>query len=90
MIAMSPQLLLVNRVRRAVRWLLPAALLALAPKCVLCLLTYAGLAGALGLGGPELCGAPGDAAGLWSVWLAILGLAAIGAGFFACSADRRA
>ncbi|HEY0864628.1 MAG TPA: hypothetical protein VGD97_11030 [Lacunisphaera sp.] len=39
-------------------WLLPAALLAVAPKCLLCVLAYAGLGAALGLGGPELCGAP--------------------------------
>ncbi len=44
--------------RRAVRWLLPAAALALAPKCLLCVLAYTGLAAALGLAGPELCGAP--------------------------------
>ena len=45
--------------RRVVRWLWPAALLALTPKCVLCVLAYAGLGSVLGLGGgPELCGAP--------------------------------
>lgn len=49
-----------NRARRAVRWLWPAALLAVAPKCVLCLVAYAGLGAALGLGGPELCGAVAD------------------------------
>lgn len=38
------------------RWLLPAACL-VAPKCALCLLAYAGLGTAFGLGGPELCGA---------------------------------
>jgi hypothetical protein len=35
------------------RWLAPAAVLALAPKCLVCGLAYAGL---LGLGGAELCG----------------------------------
>ncbi|MCX6955838.1 MAG: hypothetical protein NTV51_27150 [Verrucomicrobia bacterium] len=44
--------------RRTVRWVVPAALLALAPKCLVCLLGYAGLGAALGLAGPELCGAP--------------------------------
>jgi hypothetical protein len=39
------------------RWLVPAALFALTPKCVLCVLAYTGLGVALGLGGPELCGA---------------------------------
>jgi hypothetical protein len=42
--------------KRTRHWLLPAALLALVPKCVLCLLAYTGLGIALGLGGPELCG----------------------------------
>jgi hypothetical protein len=49
-------------VKRARRWLLPAALLALVPKCVLCLLAYTGLGIALGLGGPELCGGTADSA----------------------------
>lgn len=61
--------------RRAVRWLGAAALLALAPKCTLCVLAYAGLGAALGLGGPEICGAAGppDA---WTTALAWLGAAA--------------
>jgi hypothetical protein len=42
--------------RRAARWLLPAALLAVTPKCVLCVAAYAGLGTALGWGGAELCG----------------------------------
>ncbi len=49
----APRAEVVRRLRPA---LLPAALLALAPKCALCLLAYAGLGAALGLGGPELCG----------------------------------
>ena len=47
---------LVERIRRLRRWLIPATLLALVPKCVLCVLAYTGLGVALGLGGPELCG----------------------------------
>ena len=39
-------------------WLVPAALFAIAPKCILCVIAYAGLGTVLGLGGPELCGAP--------------------------------
>ena len=45
--------------RRAVCCLFPAALLALTPKCLLCVLAYAGLGAMLGLGGPEICGASG-------------------------------
>lgn len=61
------------------RWLLPAALLAAAPKCALCLLAYTGLGAALGLAGPELCGAtaPPD----WLLWLAVGGGAALLARF---------
>jgi hypothetical protein len=68
--------------RRAVRWLLPAAALALTPKCLLCVLAYAGLGAALGLGGPEICGAPGSDAGSWTTWLSALGLAALAIGIF--------
>jgi len=45
---------------------------AVAPKCVLCLLGYAGLAASLGWGGPELCGVAPENHG----WLAIAGAAA--------------
>jgi len=45
--------------RRLRGWLVPVAWLALAPKCVLCLLAYAGAGTALGLGGPEICGTIG-------------------------------
>lgn len=80
MIAMSPRLRPADVLRRTRGWLIPAALLALAPKCVLCLLAYAGAGAALGLGGPELCGAAAGPAGQW-LWLlagagAVLGLVA--------------
>lgn len=39
-------------------WLVPVALCAVVPKCFLCVIAYAGLGTALGLGGPGLCGAP--------------------------------
>ena len=52
-----------------------AALFALAPKCGLCLLSYAGLGAALGLGGAEICGATPSSASVWLTWLAGLGLA---------------
>ena len=61
------------RLSRAVRWLLPAALFALAPKCLLCVLAYAGLGAALGLGGREMCGAPADVPEVWMSWLLLPG-----------------
>lgn len=67
--------------RRAARWLWPAALLAITPKCLLCVLAYAGLGAALGFGGPEMCGAAGDSTGAWASSLAWLGLAG-GLGIF--------
>jgi hypothetical protein len=63
--------------RRAARWLLPAALLALTPKCLLCVLAYAGLGAALGIGGLEICGAPGGSPAFWEssqVWLGFAGV----------------
>jgi hypothetical protein len=73
-----------QRLAGARGWLIPAALLALAPKCVLCVLAYAGLGAALGFGGPELCGVTGDATVSW-VWLPALGAAVGIAGLFAGS-----
>ena len=61
--------------RRAVRWLWPAALLALVPKCLLCVVAYAGLGAGLGLGGPELCGASAASPASWVSSLAWLGVA---------------
>lgn len=64
------------------------ALLALAPKCVVCLAAYVGLGALLGLGGPEICGAPAD----WTTVLAACGVA-IGLGALglraACRRRRR-
>jgi hypothetical protein len=53
----------------------PAALLALAPKCLLCVLAYGGLGAAIGIGAPELCGAPAAAPASWAASLAWLGVA---------------
>ena len=74
--------------RRAVRWLWPAALLALAPKCLLCVLAYAGLGASLGLGGPEICGASAGSPITWASALAWLG-AAGGLGVLGLFASRR-
>lgn len=45
------------------RWLGPMSLLMLVPKCVVCVIAYAGLGGAIGGGGLELCGGDPDATG---------------------------
>ncbi|MFO1448819.1 MAG: hypothetical protein U1F61_11745 [Opitutaceae bacterium] len=75
---------------RAARWLLPTALVALAPKCALCLIAYIGLGTALGLSGPELCGASNAGPNAWASWLAWLGVCgAVGAlGLLAVRAGR--
>ena len=70
---MSPRSRPAERLGRRRSWLIPAALLAVAPKCGLCLLAYAGLGTALGLGGPELCGGSAGPDWSWPFALAVLG-----------------
>ena len=67
-----------------IRWLLPAAGFALAPKCLLCLAAYAGMGAALGVkfGGPELCGASAEQAGGPEVWLAGVGAVVTGIAYW--------
>ena len=77
-----------NIFRRPIRALVPVVLLATLPKCMLCAAGYAGLGAALGLGGPELCGAASDAARLASPWWAALGVAMTALGFFIHSTCR--
>ena len=48
--------------RRSWRGVVAVALLAVAPKCGLCLVGWLGLGALLGLGGPEICGAPNSPA----------------------------
>ena len=55
-------------------WLFPAVLVALSPKCALCVLAYAGAGTVLGLGGPEFCGSQG-ATHPW--WLVLSGLSVV-------------
>ena len=74
---------------RGWRWLVSGAALALAPKCLLCLAVYAGAGAALGLGGPELCGATAPAAGTWPHgMLPVLGVA-LGLGGFIARRPRQ-
>ena len=78
MTAMNMRSRLVELVRRLRRWLLPVVLLALAPKCVLCLLAYTGAGTALGLGGRELCGAAGPDRS-WAIALPLLSVTMVAA-----------
>jgi hypothetical protein len=79
--SMAPQP--AERARRLRGWLLPTVLLAaFAPKCILCLVGYAGIGVALGLGGPELCGGSDGAVESLLVWLPMLGLATFSAVLF--------
>ena len=80
--SLRPQPPEVRRFARGRGWLFPAALLALAPKCVLCVLAYAGLGALLGLSGPELCGGTADPVGHSAVWLSASAGAAIIGVFF--------
>lgn len=62
--------------RGRLRRLGPVLLLLAVPKCLLCLLAYTGLGAALGLAGPELCGAGPEPAAVWTGWLLPLGAGA--------------
>lgn len=58
--------------RLSFRWLVGASAVAIAPKCVLCVLGYVGV-GAATLGGPEICGATdSDSALITAVWLGVI------------------
>jgi hypothetical protein len=61
-------------------WLGSAAILLLAPKCLVCVAAYAGLGTLLGLGGRELCGGSPGSLGPWATWLPVAGLALGAAG----------
>ena len=61
--------------RRPFRPLASVALFALAPKCLVCVLAYAGIGAVLGLPGPEICGATVGSPGSWASSLAVFGVA---------------
>src|SRR5262249_33257862 len=67
----------VERLRRVVHWVPAAAIVALAPKCFVCLVAYTSLGTGLGLrlGGPELCGAAKSAPDISVLSFAIVGVA---------------
>jgi hypothetical protein len=75
---------------RVRHWLVPAVLLALAPKCLLCIAGYVAAGAALRLGGAELCGAPAGAGSHWTSWLPALGLLLGAAGYLAQRWSRHA
>ncbi len=76
-------------VRRPVRSLVPAALVALAPKCVVCGLAYAGIGAALGFGAPKICGSTASSWGAWGSSPALFGIALGIAGLLAFVRGRR-
>jgi len=79
-----------RRFVKALVWLIPATLLALAPKCFLCLAAYAGIGAALGLAGQEICGAaPLSAMNLWTMVFALIGPTLAVLGFIRFYARRR-
>jgi hypothetical protein len=65
---------LAESLRRPLRPLASVALVALAPKCMVCVLAYAGIGAVFGLRGPEICGAAASG-GLWTSSPAQIGLA---------------
>ena len=72
---------LAETLRRPACCLATGTCLALTPKCVLCLMAYAGLGTALGLGGPELCGATDGTTGHWITgWPVLAGVMVAGGG----------
>ncbi len=58
--------------RRPYRRLAPMALLALAPKCVMCVAAYAGVGALLGIRRPEICGAAAGSGGPWAASAAVI------------------
>jgi hypothetical protein len=84
---MSPRL--ADILRRPGSWLATGALVALAPKCLLCVIAYAGLGTLFGLGGPEICGASSGAATSWASWLPLSGVMLGASGFLTIRRCRR-
>jgi hypothetical protein len=76
--------------RRPASWLATGALVALAPKCLLCVVAYAGLGAVFGLGGPEICGASSDIVDSWTAWLPLSGVVLGASGFLTIRRCRRA
>jgi hypothetical protein len=67
------------------RWVLPGLLATVPPKCLLCVLAYAGL----GLGGPELCGDTNEPTAHGIAWLAVLSAVVLAVGSVVASKKSR-
>ena len=65
------------------------AVLVAAPKCVLCLAGWLGLGTLLGLGGPEICGAPAEQFRLNAALIAIAAITPVGLGCLALRGRHR-
>ena len=77
---------LAEPIRRRPLGLACAAIVAIAPKCLLCVLAYAGAGAAFGIGGPEICGGTNAASRGWA--FALVACVAV-AGVFAFQACRQ-
>jgi hypothetical protein len=68
------------------------ALAALAPKCAVCMLAYAGIGAVLGLGSPLVCGSAAGSPSSWELSLmafaVALGIAGLLAGFRSTSCQN--
>jgi hypothetical protein len=80
---------LTDFLQRPLQTLLPAALLILAPKCVVCVLAYAGIGTFFGIRRLEICGPSVGSSGPWVSLLALLGVALGIPGLFANRRCRR-
>jgi hypothetical protein len=67
----------VEILRGSLRWLPAAALVAVAPKCIVCLAAYLGVGATLGVkfAGPEICGAPARTLEGAIAWFSMAGAA---------------
>jgi len=74
---MSPRVLELRRPR--FRWMVPGAIVILAPKCVLCLAAYLGIGSTLGWTGAEICSAQNTGPMHNVAWL-VVGAVALGVG----------
>jgi hypothetical protein len=75
--------------RHPFRSLAPVALFALAPKCAVCVLAYAGVGALLGIRGSQLCGATGGPMDSWAASLALFGVSLGAVGWLAALRQRR-